>query len=202
MHYTLIVGSHRPNAQSLKVAEWLQHHLQERGNTTDVLHLGNKNYPLWSEDYWNSESDLANTMANELEVCTKADGLIMIAPEWAGMVPAALKNFLLYVNSKQVGHKPTLLVGVSAGRGGSYPIAELRMSGYKNAKLLYVPEHLIVQHVADVMNEPNPEAGEKADVYIKQRALYALDVLELYTNALKPVRSDERLWNEAYKNGM
>ena len=202
MHYTLLVGSHRPNAQSLKVAKWLEHHLQERGNTTDVVHLGEKNYPLWSEDYWDSNSELATAMGKELEVCTKADGLIVVAPEWGGMVPAALKNFLLYLNSKHVGHKPTLLVSVSAGRGGSYPIAELRMSGYKNTKLLYLPGHLIVQHVESVMNEVDPDTGEKADVYIKQRALYALDVLELYTNALKPIRNDERLWNEAYKNGM
>jgi len=55
------------------------------------------------------------------------------------MAPAGLKNFFLYAGNTALAHKPAYLVGISASRGGSYPIAELRMSSYKNSYLCYIP---------------------------------------------------------------
>ena len=39
-----------------------------------------------------------------------------MTPEWAGMVTPGLKNLLLFATSKEVGHKPALVVGVSSSR--------------------------------------------------------------------------------------
>ena len=68
----------------------------------------------------------------------------MISPEWAGMAPAHLKNFLLMCDGGELAHKPAQLIGVSSGMGGAYPIAELRMSGYKNNFLMWLPDHMRV----------------------------------------------------------
>jgi hypothetical protein len=39
-----------------------------------------------------------------------------------------------------------LIIAVSGGAGGgAYPVAELRMSSYKNSRICYLPEHLIVR---------------------------------------------------------
>ncbi len=44
--------------------------------------------------------------------------LFVIAPEWHGMVPAALKNFfLLWAATGELSHKPALPCAVSAAEG-------------------------------------------------------------------------------------
>ena len=67
------------------------------------------------------------------------------------MAPAGLKNFFLLAGST-LAHKPAMIVGVSSGRGGRYPIAELRSSSYKNTKVVYVPDHLYIDKCEDMLN--------------------------------------------------
>ena len=73
-----------------------------------------------------------------------------MTPEWNGMATPAIKNFFLYFSSSVLFHKPALIVTVSAGHGGAYPVIELRSSGYKNTKLCYIPEHVIIREAANV----------------------------------------------------
>ncbi len=61
-----------------------------------------------------------------------------------------------------VAHEPTLLVAVSSGQGGSYPIAEMRASSDKNSRQLYLPKHVIAREVekvldGDTISGPNDE---------------------------------------------
>ncbi|MBM3602214.1 MAG: NAD(P)H-dependent oxidoreductase, partial [Alphaproteobacteria bacterium] len=129
-----------------------------------------------------------------------ADALIIVAPEWGGMAPAALKNFFLYASSAELGHKPALLVAVSAGVSGSYPIAELRSSSYKNNHICYIPEHLIVRQVGQVMN--GQQATSPEDQAIRDRADFALSVLHGYGQALRPLRASGAVFNKSYPFGM
>ncbi|MBI1301292.1 MAG: NADPH-dependent oxidoreductase [Alphaproteobacteria bacterium] len=204
MRFVAISGSHREKSQSIKVTKWLAAALADRKDAidTDIIDLGGNSYPLWDQSAWSAESNLAQKMKPELEKITKADAVILVAPEWGGMVPGALKNFLLYVSSAHAAHKPCLLVGVSAGRGGSYPIAELRMSGYKNNRLVFIPDHLIVTNAENVMNDPILTEGSDDDQYIKKRAHYSLEVLVAYAKALKDMRESTDLTRKEYPFGM
>ena len=69
-----------------------------------------------------------------------SDAFIVISPEWHGMAPAGLKNFFLMWGKGELAHKPALIITVSSGDGGSYPVAELRMSSYKNNRICFLPE--------------------------------------------------------------
>ena len=194
--YAIISGSHRDEAvaQSLKVSKWL--------SNVDIISLSGNPFPLWDESAWDAGSDLSRKMAPSLDVVKNADAIILVAPEWGGMVPPGLKNFLLYMASAHAEHKPCMLVGVSASRGGTYPIAELRMSGYKNNRMVYIPDHLIVGSVQNVMNDHDMDTAEQGDLYIKKRALYSLDVLNAYAVALKGMRSAHDLSHADYPFGM
>lgn len=174
----------------------------EDNNNAETIDLNGEEIPLWDNDAWNAESDLANKISPYQKQMSKADGIIIISPEWHGMVPGGLKNFLLYMSSKQCAHKPCLLIGVSASRGGAYPIAELRMSGYKNNRMVYIPDHLIIGNVEKVMNDHDFSSCDDADKYIKNRALYSLNTLYAYTNALKSMRDAHDLLNSEYPFGM
>ncbi|TBU97430.1 NADPH-dependent FMN reductase [Phytopseudomonas dryadis] len=193
----LIAGSSRPGSQSAKVAHFLRQRLIALGNTSaelsQVLDLGAGPLPLWpAEDN--------GTWADYSQRLKRADALVVVAPEWNGMACPATKNFFIYASKAELGHKPGLLVGVSSGIGGGSPIAELRSSSYKNCRLCYLPEHLIVRHVEKLLNDEQPASED--DSRLRARIDYTLDILVQYGHALKPVRAGIDLSNPAFTNGM
>lgn len=146
--------------------------------------------PLWPEEKWQSDSclvDLWKPYSNRLKKC---DGFIVISPEWAGMAPLHLKNFLLMCDGGELAHKPGLLVGVSSGLGGAYPIAELRMSGYKNSFLWWLPDHVILRHVESLFVDEPPT---DLDNSLTQRLNYSLDFLVETAVAMTPVREKYKI---------
>jgi hypothetical protein len=94
-----------------------------------------------------------------------------------------------------------MLVGVSSGRGGVYPISQMRLMGYKNNHYVISPESLIVQDVKNVMNNSN-EPENKGDEYIRDRAKYAIKILAEYAKSLKLVRDSGVIDFDTYPNGL
>ena len=197
LNIALVSGSSRADSQSAKVARYLQQRAIELGYSSaeqcSLIDLGAKPLPLWPAE----ENAHWPIYQQQLRA---ADALIVIAPEWNGMACPAIKNFFIYASKTELAHKPGLLVGVSSGIGGAYPISELRASSYKNCRLCYLPEHLIVRHVEQLLN--NAEAANEDDRRIRERADYALDILVKYAHALKPVRASIDFSNPAFTNGM
>lgn len=202
MHYVLISGSHRQNSQSSRVAAYLDQRLKalEEGCTTDIINLAGNPLPLWDERAWQAGSELQQAWQPYSDRLKKADGLVVISPEWGGMVPAGLKNFFLFASGAEVGHKPALITTVSAARGGSYPVEELRISSYKNNKIAYLPEHLIVQFVEQKFVGEQPANDD--DKYLRGRADFALRNLIAYSGALKSVRESGVVFDKQYPFGM
>jgi NAD(P)H-dependent FMN reductase len=193
----LVAGSSRTNSQSAKVARFLRQRLIELGHSNlelcSVIDLGQGPLPLWPSD----DSGPWRQYAEQLKA---ADALVIVAPEWNGMASPAIKNFFIYVSKAELAHKPGLLVGVSAGIGGAYPISELRASSYKNCRLCYIPEHLIVRHVEQQFNQPS--AANVEEQHLRARVDYALDVLQKYAVALQPVRATIDMTQAEFANGM
>lgn len=197
LNIALIAGSNRPDSQSAKVARYLRQRLIDLGLSSDsltsLIDLGERPLPQ-------GPSENAPNWPEHAAKLRAADGVVIVAPEFHGMASPALKNFFLYATKAELAHKPGLLVGISAGPGGAYPISELRASGYKNCRLCYLPEHLIIRYVNQVLNDT--QALDEEDRRIRQRADYALDILARYAEALKPVRAAIDMGNPAFANGM
>lgn len=201
---TLIVsGSHRQLSQSGRVAEYIQKRIAELkiGADSTILDLGKNPLPMWDEgvfadgEVWQKEW---TPWQNTAKTC---DSFVFISPEWAGMVPPALKNFLLLASTGGVlAHKPALIVTVSAGKGGSYPISELRASGYKNSYVTYLPEHIIVRHVDTMFKGETPQNED--DTYVRTRLDYALKLLNGYAKGLNEIRASGLVDLKTYPNGM
>lgn len=193
----IVAGSNRSNSQTAKVGRFIRQTLNRQfGVALDdvaMIDLGSYPLPLWPAD------DTGPWGMFEKQL-SKADALIVLTPEYNGMASPAIKNFFLYASKAQLAHKPAMLASVSAGLGGAYPISELRASSYKNARLCYIPEHLIVRGVEQVMNMPEPASDD--DRRIRARLEYNLDVLLRYAEALKPVREQIDMSNPAFANGM
>lgn len=201
MNVFIVSGSHRKEAESLKVARYLENRLSEvdPAVTATLFSLSGNPLPLWDEESGGAPDALWGPVKADL---LKAEALIVITPEWNGMATSGIKNFLHLCRHDVVGHKPALLVSVSAGINGAYPIAELRMTGGKNNRLCFIPEHVIVRNVESVLNQPEPEPDNRHDGSIRKRIDYALKVLIQYGHALASVRASGVIDHKTFANGM
>lgn len=195
--YVVVAGSSRNNSQSAKIGHFLAQRLVELDlaspGDTSVIDLGTGPLPLWpAED--------TGPWAQYAAQLQAADAVIVVVPEWNGMACPAIKNFFIYTSKTELAHKPGLLVGVSAAVGGPYVVSEMRASSYKNCRLAYLPEHILVRHCGGVLN--GPEAASEDDQRLRARIDYTLDILGKYTEALKPVRAAIDMSNPGFANGM
>lgn len=202
MKYAIISGSHRVNSQSGKVARFIAARLAALNPEASsyVLDLGKTPLPLWDESIWQGDPTILSLWKPIADELKTSDAAIVIAPEWGGMVPPALKNFFLFAADGSLYHKPGLIVGVSASRNGAYPVAELRVSSYKNTHVQYISEHVIVRQVGDVLNEETPQTDD--DISLRKRLDYSLSVLAEYAKALQAVRASGVLNRKDYPFGM
>lgn len=202
MKFFVLSGSHRAEAQSLKVARYVEKVLTTEHPGADVAFysLSGNPLPLWDETTGGAPDELWNPISEKL---TAADALVVVTPEWSGMVTPGVKNFLLNCTAAEIGHKPGLIVTVSATRGGSYPVAELRMSSYKNNRLCWIPEHVIVHHAEANLNSPDGSPDiSKEDALTRARLRYALKVLAEYGKALQGVRASGTIDHKTFRSGM
>jgi NAD(P)H-dependent FMN reductase len=202
MKYAIISGSHRPQSQSGKVARFIAGRLEQLNPEASsyILDLGKTPLPFWDESIWKGDPKIVDVWKPVSSELSSSDAAIVIAPEWSGMVPAALKNLFLFASDGSLYHKPGLIVGVSSSRNGAYPVAELRVSSYKNTHLQYISEHVVVRHVGDVLNDDEPQSDD--DTALRKRLDYSLSVLAEYAKALKLVRDSGVLNRKDFPFGM
>lgn len=202
MKIAVIVGSHRRDSQSSRVGRHVAAVLDrlDPGIAIDMIDLAGNPLPLWDESAWQAESPLAALWKPFRDRLRCAEGFVVVAPEWAGMVPPGLKNLMLFAGPKEVGHKPALIVAVSASRGGSYPVNELRTSGFKNSRLLYIPEHVIVHDVTAMLVGESPASDR--DAWLRRRIEFASRMLIAYARALEPMRAGGITEHEDFPYGM
>ncbi|MBO0334903.1 NAD(P)H-dependent oxidoreductase [Sneathiella sp. CAU 1612] len=196
----IIIGSIRKKSQSDRIGKYISELLKNSNLSVEVdyFSLRDLEVPLWNEEKWESGSDLKKfwkPISDRLKSC---QGFVVISPEWAGMVPPHLKNFLLMCDGGELAHKPAQLIAVSSGTGGAYPVAELRMSGYKNNFLWWMPDHMILRQVESLFTSTPPT---DLDSRLTARLNYGLEFMIETAKAVVPVR--EKVQNlKLYKNGM
>ncbi|WP_437957880.1 NAD(P)H-dependent oxidoreductase [Sorangium sp. So ce119] len=203
MKLAVISGSHRNGSESGKVSRYVQQQLTASPDVTSTyaLDLADNPLPLWDPEAGQPSEKWERVWSPISAELTASDAFVIVTPEWHGMVPAGLKNFFLLCTRRELAHKPALIVAVSSGTGGAYPIAELRMSSYKNTYLCYIPDQVIVRSVAGLLNDPaTPQSQD--DERIRARLRYALGVLLQYGKALQQVRASGALDLAKYPFGM
>jgi azobenzene reductase len=203
MKISIICGSHRDDSQSYKVAKVIQKTL-DTGicDETWMLNLAGNPLPLWDQGVWDGDQKWQDLLTPIKEQLASSDAFVVVSPEYHGQVPAGLKNFFLLFSKNELGHKPAQIVTVSSADGGSYPVAELRMSSYKNNRLCYVPDHIIVRNVEKILNDNAADNDENADGYFRERIEWALKILKEYAVGLKHVRDSGVTKTEKFNNGM
>ncbi len=202
MKYTIVSGSTRINSQSIKVSKYVKYILEDKlGETVYLLNLAQANLKFWDESFWNKniEFDPNWTLAKkELE---ESDAIIIVAPEWNGMIPPALKNFFHLAVKGEIKNKPGLIISVSSGPNGVYPITELRLNTYKNSFFCYIPHHVIIRYVGTVLNDLKVSENDD-DKIIRERIEGSLKVLVEYARAFTSIRNSDAVKNFSFPFGM
>ena len=188
MKISIISTSHRVNSESKKISDLLQNNLLNLNNKIDIfsLDLAKSSLPLWSPDKRNGEGVWGETWKSISKNLNSSDGFILVVPEYGGMASPAAKNIFLLCGNGEFSHKPGLIVSVSSGNGGAYPISELRSSSYKNTHIMWIPENIIIRNV----EEFNPGShGKNIPDWLDDRIDYVLNLLLAYASNMKPLRT-------------
>ncbi len=204
MNLIIISASQRKDSQSVKVAQYIAEFVTGYEKVTH-FELCQYNLPLW-DGTQEGKSAQQSDWPFLNEQINKADAFIMITPEWGGMASPLLKNILLMCSSQDTAHKPVLLVGISSGISGVYPIAELRMNAFKNNKLVAIPDHLVLRNVEEILNDDNDAELTERDIQVRHRIGYSLHVLYHYSKSLQALRTNLSIHpynnEERYSYGM
>jgi NAD(P)H-dependent FMN reductase len=199
MKISIISASHRINSQSKRISDLLHNNLSNINPNLEMffLDLAETSLPLWTPEKKNGKGIWGEIWNSISESLNKSDGFILVVPEYGGMATPAAKNIFLLCGNGEFAHKPGLIVSVSSGMGGAYPIAELRSSSYKNTHLMWIPENIIIRNV----EEFKPGAhGDNIPQWLDDRIDYVLNLFLAYAANMKPLR--ELINRKDFGNGM
>ena len=184
MKISIISSSHRFKSQSSRVSKIFKNLIHKKNGLINIanIDLSEQNLPLWSE---NQNIEIKKIWKKNSENLLSSDAFIAVVPEYGGMATPVIKNFFLYCNNGELTHKPGLLVSISSGNGGAYPISELRSSSYKNRHIMWIPENIIIRNV----QEFNPgNHGKLIPEWMDKRIDYVLELIIQYGICMKPIQ--------------
>ena len=187
MKISIISASHRKKSQSKKVSKLLHSSLLTLKTDLDIftLDLAEESLPFWSPEKKDGKGIWGKTWDSISQSLKKSDGFVLVVPEYGGMATPAAKNIFLLCGNGEFAHKPGLIVSVSSGNGGAYPISELRSSSYKNTHLMWIPENIIIRNV----EEFNPgDHGKNIPNWLDDRIDYVLELFLAYALNMKDLR--------------
>ena len=128
MKVSIIAASHRSGSQSKRISDIFQLLLKEFQPKLDLfaLDLGEAGLPLWSPEKKNAQGVWGENWRKISNNLNQSDCFVFIVPEYGGMATPNAKNLFLLCGEGELSHKPSLIVSISSGEGGAYPIADLR----------------------------------------------------------------------------
>ncbi|TMO84667.1 hypothetical protein CWC15_10295 [Pseudoalteromonas spongiae] len=196
MKIVIVSGSGRPNSNSLQLASKISEHLARLDIECDLVDLSEMTRLLHHYEA-NDDEVLNKQKALLLEKLYSSDGIVIVAPEWGGMLPPVLHNFLLLsaygsASGFPLGHKPALAIGISTSGGGHNPVSLLKGYSAKNSHLVWLPFHVIINNVDEfiVSFAEKDNALCSRQKSILSRLEVGLHALVIYAKQLAPIRNE------------
>lgn len=124
----IIAGSTRPGRFNLQVAEWVDEQARQHNESTNIelIDLAEINLPFLDEAIPPSQGKYQNAHTKKwARMIGRADGFVIVLPEYNHSVPAVLKNALDYLFAEW-NHKPVTIVSYGSLAGGARAAEHLR----------------------------------------------------------------------------
>ena len=161
---TIISGTSRPGANSLKVATHVQALLAGQGSATAMLDLGLLPAGAFLPTAYADKPDALQS--GFIDKVLAADGLYVVVPEYNGSFPGVLKHFIdLLPFPEAFDGRPVAFAGLAAGHYGALrAVEQLQMVfAYRNAVLYN--RRVFIPSVHKVLAED----GTIADAALRER---------------------------------
>lgn len=195
MKLAVIVGTTRPNRQTLKQAKWVVNGASEIEDIeAELVDLKDYPMPFFSEPVsprYNADRKISDEAKPWLNKLTEFDAYIFVTAEYNHSIPAELKNALDYV-TWELNRKPAAVVSHGAA-GGARAAADLK-EVLSESKAALIPNFVAMTGMSDIIDEEgNLNEAAKSNPYGPQTTLTKLlEELYWYSNALSAVRIDEK----------
>jgi len=174
MYIPVILGTAREGRQSEKVAKFVLKETADSGVETELIDV--RDYRTEATDNTGNPVQAKNLAAK----ISKADGVIIVSPEYNHGYPGELKMMLdmLY---KEYANKPLGICGVSAGGlGGARMVEKLRLVSVE-FHMIPVREAVYFSNITTLFEDN----GEIKDVSYKDRFKKLLEEVSWYAKKLK-----------------
>jgi NAD(P)H-dependent FMN reductase len=172
----VLLGTNRKDRKSVLVAKWLIAEMKKRPEIQTKL-FDVSDFVLPQHDYG---TEIKDQFPEWRDAITKADGLVIVTPEYNHGYPGPLKSVLDLLLKEYI-HKSVALVGVSAGPWGGTRVIEAMVTMVRELGLAVTFSDLnfpLVQSTFDAK-------GKLLDEAYKQRVAGFLDELIWMSRTLK-----------------
>jgi NAD(P)H-dependent FMN reductase len=176
LNLPLLVGTNRQDRRSIFVARWLVEQMRSRGDIETRL-FDVAEFALPQHDYGQG---LKDSFPEWRDAMVKADGLVIVTPEYNHGYPGTLKAVLDLLLREYV-HKAVALVGVSAGPWGGTRVIESMVPMVRELGLVVTFSDLNFPFVQKLFDEN----GWLLDPAFDKRAKDFLDELVWMAQVLK-----------------
>jgi NAD(P)H-dependent FMN reductase len=178
MYIPVILGTARAGRQSEKAAQFILQKAREAGLESELVDV--RNYRIEATD--NTET---SAQAQKLsEMANRADGFIIVSPEYNHGYPGELK-MLLDMLFGQYAHKPVGICGVSSGAWGGARMVEQLRQVCLAFHMVPTSEAVYFPKIQELFDENGNFLGKSQSVQAKK----LLTELIWYAEALKDARS-------------
>lgn len=114
---TIISGTNRPNSNSIRLANYYQRTLAEKGEAAQILSLNDLPGTITVSDLYGNRSEGFLPFQDKID---ETDKFVFIIPEYNGSFPGILKVFMDACSfPSSFSGKKAALVGISSGRYGN-----------------------------------------------------------------------------------
>jgi chromate reductase, NAD(P)H dehydrogenase (quinone) len=147
----IISGTDRPYSNTIKVAKYVLELYRATGADVELLDLSALKFEdVAGGDYHKAP---AGTFGEAVARVTRADGLVLVVPEYNGSYPGALKLFIDYWKYPLTFEsRPMAFIGLGLRWGGLRPVEHLQqVMGYRNAFLF--PNRVFLTNIKDAFKD-------------------------------------------------
>jgi NAD(P)H-dependent FMN reductase len=172
----ILLGTNRKLRKSVFAARWLLDQMQQRPEIETRL-FDVAEFALPHDDYG---QEIKEQFPEWRDAIVRADGLVIVAPEYNHGYPGALKAVLDLLLREYI-HKAVAFVGVSAGPWGGTRVIEALVPAARELGLAVTFTDLNFPKIQSVFDEE----GKLLDAAFEKRAAAFLDELVWMSRVLK-----------------
>ncbi len=156
----LLLGTNRNGRESEKVARWLFGKIEARYDV-ETLFFDSRDFSLPNNDYGEPLKEMFPAYRDAI---ARADGLVIVTPEYNHGYPGSLKS-ILDVLFSEYAHKAVGLAGVSAGPWGGVRVIESLLPTLRELGLVAIKKDLQFPSVTNMFSEEGTMKSEFAKAY-------------------------------------